>query len=91
MRFELDPAKAAANLRKHGVSFEEASTVFYDPLAVTGPDPDHSRGEQRYVTFGMSSSERLLVVGHTDRGEETIRIFTARPATPNERRIYEEG
>ena len=91
MRFEWDPVKAEANLRKHGVSFEEASTVFYDPLAATGPDPDHSRGEHRYVTFGMSSSARLLVVGHTDRDDETIRIFTARPATPNERRIYEES
>ena len=90
MRFEWDPAKAAANLRKHGVSFEEACTVFYDPLAATGPDPDHSRGEHRSVTFGISSSGRLLVVGHTDRAE-AIRLFTARVATPNERRIYEEG
>ena len=78
MRFEWDPAKVAANLRKHGVSFAEASTVFYDPFAATGPDPDHSRGELREVTFGMSSSGRLLVVGNT-----------ARVATPNERRIYE--
>jgi uncharacterized DUF497 family protein len=90
MRFEWDAAKARANLRKHGVSFEEASTVFYDELAVTGSDPDHSVGEARFVTFGVSSEQRLLVVAHADRGE-TIRIISARKATPPERRIHEEG
>ena len=89
MRFEWDPAKAAANLRKHGVSFDEASTVFHDSLAATGADPDHSRGEHRYVTFGVSSSGRLLVVAHTDRGD-AIRIISARAATRTERRIYED-
>ena len=89
MRFEWD-AKARANLRKHGVSFEEASTVFYDELAATGADPDHSVGEARFVTFGVSSDNRLLVVSHADRGD-TIRIISARTATPPERRIYEEG
>jgi uncharacterized protein len=79
-----------ANLRKHGVSFEEASTVFYDELAATGADPDHSVGEARFVTFGMSSDHRLLVVSHADR-DDTIRIISARAATPPERRIYEEG
>ena len=90
MRFEWDAAKARANLRKHGVSFEEASTVFYDELAATGADPDHSVGEARFVTFGVSSDNRLLVVSHADRGD-TIRIISARMATPPERRIYEEG
>ena len=90
MRFEWDAAKAKANLRKHGVSFEEASTVFYDELTMTGADPDHSVGEARFVTFGVSSERRLLVVSHADRGE-AIRIISARKATPPERRIYEES
>jgi uncharacterized DUF497 family protein len=89
MRFEWDAAKARANLRKHGVSFEEAATVCYDELAVTGADPDHSVGEARFVTFGVSSEQRLLVVAHADRGE-TVRIISARKATPPERRIYED-
>jgi len=79
-----------ANFRKHGVSFEEASSVFYDPLAVTGADPDHSEDEERLVTFGMSSAGELLVVAHTERGD-AIRIISARRATHHERRIYEEG
>jgi uncharacterized DUF497 family protein len=90
MRFEWDPAKAARNLRKHRVSFEEAVSVFYDPLAVTGADPDHSEDEERFVTLGVSSGGRLLVVSHTQRGE-AIRIIGAREATQWERRIYEEG
>lgn len=89
MRFEWDPRKAASNLRKHGVSFEEAATVFGDRLSRTGDDPDHSAQEQRCVTFGVSSSGRLLVVSHADRGER-IRIISARPATRSERAIYEE-
>ena len=90
MRFEWDSAKAARNLRKHGVSFEEAVSVFYDPLAATGADPDHSEDEERFVTFGISSAGRLLVVTHSERGE-VIRIISARAATPSERHIYEEG
>jgi uncharacterized DUF497 family protein len=90
MDIEWDAAKAANNLRKHGVSFEEASSVFYDPLAVTGPDPDHSEGEERLITFGTSPAGQLLVVSHTERGE-SIRIISARVATRTERRIYEEG
>lgn len=89
MHFEWNPAKAANNLRKHGVSFEEASSVFYDPLAATGADPDHSLDEERFVTFGLSSAGRLLVVAHIERGE-AIRIISARIATPSERKIYEE-
>ena len=89
MRFEWDLTKAAGNLDKHGVSFEEAATVFRDPLSATTPDPDHSVDEERFVTFGVSTSDRLLVVAHSDR-DDTIRIISARPATPGERTIYEE-
>jgi uncharacterized protein len=90
MRFEWDPRKAAANLRKHAVSFEEASTVFADDYSLTGADPDHSVGEERFITFGMSQSGRLLVVSHTEEGD-TIRIFSARRAMRSERKLYEEG
>lgn len=90
MRFEWDRAKSAENEAKHLVSFEEAATVFRDPLSQTGRDPDHSVGEERFVIFGVSTSGRLLVVAHTERGD-TIRIVSARPATSSERTIYEEG
>ena len=90
MKFSWDPKKSAANLKKHGVSFEEASTVFHDTLSITGSDPDHSDQEQRFVTFGNSSQDRLLVVAHTDEGE-TIRMISARLVTRQERSIYEEG
>lgn len=90
MSFEWDPKKEAANRRKHGASFDEAATVFLDPLAVSGPDPDHSLGEERYVTFGMSRLGRLLAVCHTYR-PGNIRIITARRVTRGEREIYEEG
>jgi uncharacterized DUF497 family protein len=88
MKFEWDPTKAAANLEKHQIAFAEAATVFGDPLAETFPDPDHSFGEARWVTVGRSTVGKLLVVGHTDRAS-TIRIITARQATPRERRYYE--
>jgi len=90
VRFEWDSAKAAKNLRKHRVSFEEASGVFWDPLAVTGDDPDHSEIEERLITFGLSSAGQLLVVSHTEI-DDTIRIISARNATRHERKIYEEG
>jgi uncharacterized DUF497 family protein len=90
MHIEWDSAKAEKNHRKHRVSFKEASSVFYDPLAVTGADPDHSEGEERLITFGMSSAGQLLVVSHTER-DDAIRIISARIATRPERRIYEEG
>jgi len=90
VRFKWDPAKAVDNVARHGVSFEEAATVFRDPLSATGPDPDHSFDEERFVTFGISTSGRLLVIAHTERGD-TIRIISARPATAGERKIYEEG
>jgi uncharacterized DUF497 family protein len=89
MNFEWDPRKAAANIKKHGVSFAEASTVFCDPLSVTVPDPDHSRHEERFQILGMSKTNKLLVVAHTDRGE-AIRIISARSATRKERHDYEK-
>ena len=88
MRFEWDPEKAKKNLKKHGVSFEEAVTVFYDPLSATFDDPDHSVGEYRYITIGLSSRDRLLVVAHADRGE-SLRIINARAATAHERKKHE--
>lgn len=90
MEFEWDLRKAAANYRKHKVLFQEAATVFGDPLAITFEDPDHSMDEKRYITFGLSQQKRLLVVSHTHRGDRT-RIITARPMTRKEKRIYEEG
>jgi uncharacterized DUF497 family protein len=89
-KLEWDAAKAAGNLKKHGVSFDEAGSVFLDQLAVSGPDPDHSVGESRYITFGMSSLGRLLVVSHTYR-PGVIRIISARKVARTERKIYEEG
>jgi uncharacterized protein len=90
MNFDWDEAKAGANQRKHGVSFDEGASVFLDSLAISGPDPDHSTSETRYVTFGMSSLGRLLVVAHTYR-PGNIRIISARPVTRAERNLYEEG
>jgi len=87
---EWDPEKAAANLAKHGVDFHEAGTVLDDPLSTTFPDPSHSLDEQRYLTIGSALSGRILVVAHTDRGE-AVRLISARPATPTERRFYEQG
>jgi len=89
LRFAWDPKKAAANLRKHRVSFEEATTAFGDPHSLTAPDPDHSAGEHRFVLLGHSARERLLVVVHTDQPNQ-IRLISARLATRHERRIYEE-
>jgi len=90
MEFEWDEKKAKANFRKHGVSFEEAFTALRDPLSATARDPDHSIGEDRFVTFGVSPRGRLLVVSHTERGDR-IRIISARLAKKGERKIYEEG
>lgn len=88
MQFQWDPQKARSNLQKHRISFEEAVTVFGDPLAVTIADPDHSVGEARWLTLGMSRSQRLLVVVHTERGNQ-IRLISARLATRWERTHYE--
>lgn len=89
VNFEWDPGKARPNRRKHRVSFQEAATVFGDPLAVTYPDPDHSTSDQRFITVGMSSANRVLIVAHTDRNEN-IRIISARKTTQRERKHYEE-
>ena len=88
MQFEWEPAKAAANLKKHRVSFDEAVTVFYDPLAATFGDPDHSDDESRLVTVSYSARGRLLVVCHVDRGGAT-RLISARRATARERKRHE--
>ena len=88
--FEWDPVKAATNLRDHGVSFEEATTVFADPLAMLMADPDHSVDEERYVLLGESTQRNLLVVAFAERPPRT-RLISAREATPHERRQYEEG
>jgi uncharacterized DUF497 family protein len=88
--YEWDPAKAAANLRKHGVSFEEAASVFLDPVALTFSDPDHSEYEERLLTIGRSARHRVLFVAHTERGER-VRIISARQATRGEQDQYEEG
>jgi uncharacterized DUF497 family protein len=88
VRFEWDARKAAQNHAKHGVSFDEAATVFGDPLASTVPDPDHSTAEIRFVTIGLSSGHRLLVVCHADR-EDRTRLISAREASRRERKQYE--
>lgn len=88
--FEWDEKKARRNISKHGVSFEEASTVFGDVLSLTVPDPLHSTEEERFVIIGRSDRGRLLVVVHTERTER-LRIISARMATLRERRNYEEG
>lgn len=89
LKFDWDAPKSTANLRKHGVSFEEAATVFGDPLALTFADPDHSIREARSITIGQSLQDLLLVVAHIERGR-TIRIISARKATRHERTIYEQ-
>ena len=90
MEFEWDKDKAELNLKKHETSFHEAASIFGDALAVTFDDPDHSVGEYRLITFGLSLFNRLLVVSHTER-EGRIRIISARPMTKQERNIYEKG
>ena len=87
--FEWDARKAESNLLKHRVTFDEASTVFEDPLALLMPDPDHSFGEERYIVLGMSSQQRLLVVSFAERPPRT-RLVSARRTTRRERRRYEE-
>ena len=90
MGFEWDEEKATANLAKHGVSFEEARTIFDDPLYVDFYDPDHSSEEHRYIIIGVSRHGRLLVVSYTERGDVT-RLISAREVTRSERETYEEG
>ena len=90
MRFEWDEAKARQNTAKHDVAFEEAATVFGDPLSLTIADPEHSEGEQRWVTMGTSARTRLLVVIHTEQ-DDLVRLISARAATRRERHFYEES
>lgn len=90
MSFAWDMKKAAANQRKHGVSFEEATSALRDTFSATAHDPDHSEDEDRFVTFGVSSQGCLLAVSHTEH-RNSIRIISARLATNAERQIYEEG
>jgi uncharacterized DUF497 family protein len=90
MQVVWDPRKAASNLGKHHVSFEEASTVFADILAMTSADPDHSIGQARWITFGESARGRLLAVAHVEEGD-IIRVISARVATRHEKRFYEEA
>lgn len=90
MKFEWDPQKAEKNLKKHAVSFHEAASVLGDALSLTYPDPNHSAREHRFITVGMSRSGGVLMVAHTDRGDN-IRIISARKTTRKERKYYEEG
>jgi uncharacterized DUF497 family protein len=90
LRFSWDSRKADANVRKHGINFPDATTAFVDPLSITIPDPDHSAKEERYLLVGMTAARRLVVVAHSERGDE-IRLISARAATRHEREIYEEG
>ncbi len=89
LSFEWDTKKERANAKKHGVTFDEASTVFGDALSLTIPDPAHSAAEERLVTMGRSHRGKLIVVVHTDRGDN-IRLISARRASRRERRSYEE-
>lgn len=89
IRFEWDPRKASANFKKHGVSFDEAQSVFYDENAIQFFDEEHSDSEERFLLLGMSITARLLLVCHCERGEgDTIRIISARPATKRESSFY---
>ncbi|HLM58154.1 MAG TPA: BrnT family toxin [Pyrinomonadaceae bacterium] len=90
MNFGWDEVKAAANLEKHGVSFEEAKTIFDDPLYVDFYDPDHSYDEHRYIIIGQSAQGRLLIVSYTESGD-ALRLISSREVTPAERKDYEEG
>ena len=95
VRFEWDEEKAKANLKKHKVGFEEAKTVFNDPLLITFADEEHSEAEDRYISIGTSAPNKVLLVIHTERetAEDTliIRIISCRKATASERKTYEEG
>ena len=91
MIYEWDPNKADENLKRHKVSFDEATSVFTDPFALTFDDPDHSQEERRYVTTGTSSKQRIVFLAHVDRGEDQVRIISARPATATEAHAYQES
>ena len=90
MRITWDPKKAEINIRKHGIDFHEAATVFTDTLSTTFPSVDHSESEVRFVTIGVSVNKQLLIVAHTEN-DDIIRIISARPVTRQERRFYEKN
>jgi len=90
LSFEWDENKAKSNLAKHGIDFAEGATVFGDPLSLTIPDPEHSQAEDRFIIIGTSRRQKLLVVVHTERGDN-IRIISARRASRKERKSYEES
>jgi len=90
VQFEWDRKKAKSNLKKHGISFQEAATVFGDMLAITFDDPEHSVNEHRFLTFGLSQTGKAIIVSHTER-DKSMRIISARLMTKQERKIYEEG
>ncbi len=89
--FEWDEDKAQENLQKHGIAFEEAKTVFNDPFLITFFDDEHSDAEDRYISIGVASNRKVLLVVHTERGKFVIRLISCRKATLSERRVYEEG
>lgn len=92
MRFEWDGNKNQINQQKHGISFEEAQTVFYDDHAILFDDPEHSIGEERFLIIGVTENEKICIVSHCYKDkEDTIRIISARPATKNEKKVYTEG
>lgn len=91
MEFEWDQQKEIKNIKKHGVGFSEAATVFADPLEVTVLDPDHSSGEYRFLSIGRSGADNLLVVSYTERQKNQIRIISARNATRHEKKYYEQN
>ena len=88
--FEWDPAKERTNRRKHGVSFDEATSVFADPFSINMPDPSHSVAEERFLVLGRAASAKLLIVAYAERGQRT-RLISARRASPSEHRLYAEG
>ena len=90
MIYEWDPEKAAENQRKHGVSFDEAATVFLDPFAISFDDPDHSLSERRFITIGMTTNQRVVFVSHADGDDDRIRIISARETTHHETYDYQE-
>lgn len=90
LNFEWDDSKAKENFKKHGVGFDEATTIFSDPFSMTIPDPDHSIGEERHIELGTSDKNRVLVVAYAERGS-SMRIINCRKATSRERKLYKEG
>ena len=91
MIYVWDPTKAEDNLKEHKISFDEAASVFTDPFALTFDDPEHSLDEQRYITIGASTKQRILFLSHADRGDDHVRIISARKATRQETYAYQES